>query len=863
MRYFMCYGALALVQVLIALSIPPACGATTTPDVPSVAFYYGPDLPVASLAQYDQVVIQADQVDREAIAELSRRGTTVFAYVSLSELSRAQADTLDKRLQLGRNPNWSTVIMDAAQPGWRRALVDRYVQPLWDRGFRAFFLDNLDSYQRVVHSAEGRAAQTSGLAAIVKDLHARFSGVALIFNRGFELLPEVAPLASGLVAESLFRGFDPSRKAYIKVPAADSDWLLGKLRSARDDYHLPVTVVDYVPPEQRELARETAQRIADLGMTPWVSDFNLATLGVGKVEVMPRRILAVYNGAEQRLSSQGADLAYSPVHRMGAAILEYFGYAVDYLDVRGPLPKRPLGDQYAGIVTWFEDDRVPDPDAYRDWLGQQIDAGIKVAILNLLGFLPDARLQQRLGISLALRAPRGDVRIKSAAARLFDFEAELRPRQNLFFPLELLDSGGRRLLSVEDESGTRMDAVFIAPWGGMALAPYLQEQGFGGSRRWILDPFSFLKQALALLDLPAPDVTTLNGRRMLLMHIDGDGYKNRAEMPGGDYAGKVILTEILRPYPIKATVSIIEGELAANGKSPATSLELERIAREIFALPQVEAASHSYSHPFDWQRLGQDQENGQPNGLFRYDFSLHREITGSAAYLARLLPGEKAVKVFLWSENAIVSSDALAEVQAASLLNMNGGNTFASRLHPTLTAVSPMGRPSGRFYQVYAPVESEAAFTRFGSGPSYGFREVIGTFLYTDRPRRLKPISIHCHFYSGSKLGSLKALKQVISWSLSQDAIPVYASEYIRKVLDFQRLTLARRLDGCWQLRGDGALTTLRIDPEQGSVDTARSRGVIAVHDLTQGRYVSLDKSGRAVLCLRQARTPHLAAAPR
>ena len=117
----MCYGALALVQVLIALSIPPACGATTTPDVPSVAFYYGPDLPVASLAQYDQVVIQADQVDREAVAELSRRGTTVFAYVSLSELSRAQADTLDKRLQLGHNPNWSTMIMDAAQPGWRRA----------------------------------------------------------------------------------------------------------------------------------------------------------------------------------------------------------------------------------------------------------------------------------------------------------------------------------------------------------------------------------------------------------------------------------------------------------------------------------------------------------------------------------------------------------------------------------------------------------------------------------------------------------------------------------------------------------------------------------------------------------------------
>src|SRR5262249_7274432 len=151
-----------------------------------VAFYYSSNLPAAALAHFDRVIVQADQADAAGIALLRRRGTTVYAYVSLSEVSRAQAHSIDPRLWLGDNADWNTVILDAAQPEWRKQLLEKSFAPLWERGFHAFFLDNLDSYQRAVQGKEKRAEQVKGLSQIIKELHARFPGVELLLNRGFE-----------------------------------------------------------------------------------------------------------------------------------------------------------------------------------------------------------------------------------------------------------------------------------------------------------------------------------------------------------------------------------------------------------------------------------------------------------------------------------------------------------------------------------------------------------------------------------------------------------------------------------------------------------------------------------------------------
>jgi polysaccharide biosynthesis protein PelA len=273
--------SLCLLSPVIAAAPRQGVLAKQSPASPSTAFYYGAGLPADALSQFDHVVVQADQVEATSLELLRRRGSTVFAYISLSEVSRHQAQALDDRWRLGHNPDWETLIMDATQAGWRRHVIEKLVQPLWNRGYRAFFLDNLDSYQRTVRSLPARNAQVHGLAQIIADMHAHFPGVKILLNRGFELLPQVAPISVGIVAESLFRGWDPVKKIYVEVKETERSWLLDKLRTARDLYRLPVTAIDYVPPNQPELRRKTAQRIAALGMTPWVTDHALAGLGIG------------------------------------------------------------------------------------------------------------------------------------------------------------------------------------------------------------------------------------------------------------------------------------------------------------------------------------------------------------------------------------------------------------------------------------------------------------------------------------------------------------------------------------------------------------------------------------------------------
>ena len=54
----------------------------------------------------------------------------------------------------------------------------------------------------------------------------------------------------------------------------------------------------------------------------------------------------------------------------------------------------------------------------------------------------------------------------------------------------------------------------------------------------------------------------------------------------------------------------------------------------------------------------------------------------------------------------------------------------------------------------------------------------------------------------------------------------------VAKVQDFYRVTMARRLDGAWELRGMGTLRTVRLDKRLGWPDMADSAGVVG-----RGRY--------------------------
>ena len=87
---------------------------------------------------------------------------------------------------------------------------------------------------------------------------------------------------------------------------------------------------------------------------------------------------------------------------------------------------------------------------------------------------------------------------------------------------------------------------------------------------------------------PRPDVTTLNGLRVWSSHIDGDALISRSEVKPSTYCGEIIRDEILNRYKWPVSVSVVVGEVETDPK-------FENIARSIYRLDWVEAASHRVS----------------------------------------------------------------------------------------------------------------------------------------------------------------------------------------------------------------------------------------------------------------------------
>ncbi|MEI6724268.1 MAG: endo alpha-1,4 polygalactosaminidase [Betaproteobacteria bacterium] len=200
--------ALVLLFAIVAPALLAQSPVAPTPiATPSVALFYGASPPLDELAAFDAVVLEPDHAPRPLPAA---RHTAWFAYVSLGEVhpTRPYFKALPGAWKLGTNAAFDSAVIDQAQPAWAEFFCETIVRPLWDRGFRGFFLDTLDSYHLVAKTDAERARQEAGLAAVITLLKKKFPEAKLMFNRGFEILPKVHGLVYAVAAESLYRSYD-------------------------------------------------------------------------------------------------------------------------------------------------------------------------------------------------------------------------------------------------------------------------------------------------------------------------------------------------------------------------------------------------------------------------------------------------------------------------------------------------------------------------------------------------------------------------------------------------------------------------------------------------------------------------------
>lgn len=573
---------------------------------------------------------------------------------------------------------------------------------------------------------------------------------------------------------------------------------------------------------------------------------------------VPRKVLALY--AESQIRSGVKDVFYLPLHQHAELPLNHLGLAVDYREAVKSLPAPEELKGYRALVTWFTDPfNLPDPRPMCRLMSRAMDAGLRVVVLGNPGVyvraggltkLPAecASMLKELGaeFSEGRTVDPLSVSVSYAEKGVLGFERRLDPSASGVVPVVRLSPQSRVMLRLSLSGVGKSEPVGVTPRGAVALNPFFLYANYDvdpAQFRWILDPFAFFEAAFGLEGLPRPDVTTLNGRRVYMSHIDGDAFFNRSEVDRRQYSGEVFYRDfLLRHSSSPFTVSYVMGyyDLSVFG-DPATM----DLSRDIMNLPNVEPASHGYAHPLVW-RTGEVALK-----VPRYTMDSRREIEGSSHMLnAMFLPAAKHTRFFLWTGDCVPGESDLALVRDAGMIEMNGGGGRFDKEFPSYAYLFGLSRQVGGLRQTYAPAFNENEFTGLWSERFYGYRDAVETFKNTGAPRRVKPVDVYIHFYSAEKYAAVKSLRGVYDWALAQPYIPVWASRYVDSVRDFYAMRIVRTGPRSFHALGGPMMRTLRFDATREVPDLAASKGVIGWRHELGSLYVFLDESAQRSVVL-------------
>ena len=608
-----------------------------------------------------------------------------------------------------------------------------------------------------------------------------------------------------------------------------------------------------------------------------------------------REVLALYDSRHEKKPAE------TRLHRMAEMPVNWLGWKFVYVDINGALPSIDDLARYRGAVTWFVEPML-DPGRYLAWLDVATARGLRLACLAELAPAEPpgtAKLVERVFARLGLKPEDQFINVTHKAkitvqnAKMAGFERAIDKALPSFRVFQATAASTTVHLAASvpgEEQETNSVLIATSPAGGYVSDEFtIFYDAATDKTRWVVNPFLFFKMALGEERAPIPDVTTLAGRRIYFSHINGDGWNNVSEIEGFRdahvSAADVIRREAIEPY---SDLPVSIGLIAGDAQPDLGGLETAReSAQKLYALPQVEVASHTYTHPFAWAfyenydrsaelamidkaahpalslmdqmrgllyRIAGRQEQAStheryvagsadlPRSYLKTPFNLANEINGALDVSQQLAPAGKKAAILLWSGDTEVFEAAIRQSRLAGVRNMNGGDTRFDAEFPSVFYVPPIARPVGAERQIYAANSNENTYTNNWHGPYYGQLMLHQTLKNTEVPRRLKPFNLYYHMYSGEKPGSLAAIKNILDTARSAPVIPVKASEYAAIADDFFNAEIAQVDALGWSILKRGATQTMRFDEADGlDVDYAKSSGVLGVSRHEGSMYVALD----------------------
>lgn len=644
-----------------------------------------------------------------------------------------------------------------------------------------------------------------------------------------------------------------------------------------------------------------------------------------------RQVIAFYDSREESTVRLGS------THRFWEMPINHLGYNIRHHDITKPLPELSQNDDVHAILIWFYARMaVPDGDAYMDWLLEAQKLGKKLIVLGDFGLndkqmaMPSIAekyhtIMANLGIRDTLQwySLTYNAELTFQDKEMVGFERDYGVALAPFRSTRALPGASSHLRALAHDGAEPADLVITGPNGGYAASGYflyireveeavLQAGGeFEEIINWYINPFYFLQKSLNPPFAPVPDVTTLTGRRIYYSHIDGDGWNSLSQIRKytneRTIAAKVLQEEILEPYShLPFTVGLITSDIDPNCYGLKDS---KQVAKDIFALPNVEPSSHTHSHPFFWRffadyypekeipylskyppkpkdrtslaaaatayfdnpikhshgkktrrklpspKLGRMEPTDEevlkedfatPRSYACEPFDINREINGSINIINEIVPEGKKAILMQWSGNTSPFEEALAITRESGLLNINGGDSRFDREYPSYAWVAPIGVQIGNERQVYSSNSNENTYTNLWTDRFFGFRYLQSTVENTESPIRVSPFNVYFHVYSAEKQAALTALKDNLDYATEQPLTPIKTSDYVRIAQSFYGVQIIPEGLMRWRIMNRGNLQTFRFDhASQFVVDVENSEGVLGYKHHQNSLYVALDSHAK------------------
>ncbi len=585
-------------------------------------------------------------------------------------------------------------------------------------------------------------------------------------------------------------------------------------------------------------------RCRQFGVLFWI--FLWIFSGTVSAKELPRKILALYKASEKRSSE------VNEIYQLAQLPLNNLGLVVRYANAEAPLPPPDSLRHYRGILTWFISGEMRNAHRYRRWLQNILQStDLRVVILGHFGAYrefhrdvsaADLRETQQifslLGLQSRLQSWDGKgVTIVSKNPKFFDYETPLRADQiGYFYDMRSASPQNRVLLRLK-RGNTTDDAAVLFPRGGFVQngAIYKLHEASGRSQ-FYLNPFAFFDRAFALHTLPVVDLNTLGGKRMAFIHLDGDGFSIISKIDRWHTCAALFKNWVLDKYDLPMSISIIEGEINPKMLGNPTRVKL---ARKIFALPNVEAASHGLAHPFDW-RTGKVELDSIPH----YHFDPEMEIAHSLHYINRaLLPPGKFTRLFFWTGMCDPTADQIAIARKNGFLQINGGGGRLDARYPSISDFYPPYAQVGTEIRFNARASNEYEFTNLWQPPHDGFKHLIETLKFSEKGFRRVPADIYFHYYSMEVKESWGALRDVLNFARHQDWNFVRTSQYVEMAQDFLTTQIDSVGKGRFCVHTRGHSRTIRFRNERHGVDLTQSVHLLGFSRENKDLLVFLDGS--------------------